>query len=382
MGKFIFWFSIIILGYTYFGYYLLLNVLARVFGDKDKVTFKEAYYPQTTIIIPAYNEESVIEQRIQNLIELDYPKDKLEIIIASDGSNDRTVEIVEKYEKQGIRALDFKENRGRADVHNDSEKLASGEIVVFTDADTLFEKDFINKIVMPFSDPKVGCTVGQLIYKPKGTSISEAESRYYNKWEFNLKELESILGILANGTGACMAIRKELFRPLTPIDDVDTATVVDMVLKGFRTVFVKDAIAYDLPPSSVKSELSYRIRGTSKTIMSLARRTNFRGWLKNPILGWSILSHRVFRYCMPYFMIVAAISNMFLLEKGILYQVTFAIQSIFYVLLFVGWLGEHIRKRVPIASAIFSFGVAMFGMAIGVAKGITGRAPTAYKMED
>ncbi len=370
------------LGYTYFGYYLLLSVLARIFGDKGKVTFKEAYYPQTTIIIPAYNEESVIEHRIQNLLELDYPKDKLEMVIASDGSSDRTVEIAKQYEKRGITTLDFKENRGRADVHNGSVKVVSGEIVVFTDADTLFERDFINKIVVPFSDPKVGCAIGQLIYKPKGTSIAEAESRYYNKWEFNLKELESTLGILVNGTGACMAIRKELFRPLTPIDDVDTATVVDMALKGFRTVFVKDAIAYDLPPSSVKSELSYRVRGTSKTIMSLAGRTNFWGWLKNPILSWSILSHRVFRYCTPYFMTAAMVSNMFVLEKGMLYQIIFAIQASFYVLLFVGWLGERIRKRIPIASAIFSFGVAMFGMAIGVAKGITGRAPTVYKMED
>jgi biofilm PGA synthesis N-glycosyltransferase PgaC len=380
--EYIFWISISLISYTWIGYFLLLNFIAVFTRNKVKIKNENNLYPFISVIVAAYNEEKVVEKRIRNLLNLDYPKDKIEIIIASDGSTDQTVVIAKRYEKQGVMVLDFKENRGRADVHNDSVKIANGKIVVFTDADSSFEKDFVKKIVLSFSDPEVGCVVGNLIYKSKGSCIAERESFYYNSVESKLKDLENKIGILANGTGACMAIRKGLFKPLTPVDDVDTATVVDIVLQGYRAVFAKDAIAYDLPPNSVKSELSYRIRGTSKTIMSLLRRTGLKGWFKNPILSWSILSHRVFRYFTPYFIAVTLILNLFLLGKSILYQIFFFLQIVFYLLVTIGWIGEYAKKRIPVASTAFSFGLAMFGMMLGVAKGITGKAPASYKMPD
>ena len=235
---------------------------------------------------------------------------------------------------------------------------------------------------MPFSDPKVGCAVGNLVYRSHGSYVADTESLYYNRLEFRLKDLENKLGILANGTGACMAIRKKLFKPLTPVDDTDTATVIDIILQGYRVVFVKDAIAYDIPPHSLRSELQVKIRGVSKTLMSLSRRMNLKEWYKHPFLIWNLLSHRIFRYLTPYFMVAAFILNLCLLKEGLLYQIIFITQIAFYSLIVLGLVGECFRKGIPIASVAFSFSVALLGMMVGVAVAIMGKAPTSHKTDD
>lgn len=384
MGAFeiIFWGAIGISVYTYLFYPLILHFIARLIKPKKVKVEIYPYVTTVTIIIAAYDKEKAIEKRIQNLLSLCYPKDKVEIIVASDGSTDRTVEKTRQFEEYGVKTLEFFKNRGRAAVHNDSLKIAKSDIVIFTDADTTFEKDFISKVISPFSDPNVGCVVGNLIYKSKGGCIAEMESLYYNKWELNLKELESKLGILANGTGACMAIRKKLFKWLDPTDDIDTTTVIDIVFQGYRVVFAKDAIAYDIPPHSIKSEFDYRIRGTSQTLMILLRRIPIKRYFRRPLLSWSLLSHRILRYLTPYFMTTILISNIFLLKEGLLYQIFFGMQVFFYIFAIFGWLGEYSKIKISIASTAFSFCVAMLGIMIGVAKGITGKAPASYKMQD
>ncbi len=383
IGILIFWLCLFFVFYTYFGYYLILYAIDKVIKKKSRKGLNALeWQPSVSVIVAAYDEEKVIENRIKNLLELDYPKDGLEIIISSDGSIDSTVEKARKFEDYGVKILEFKENRGRAAIHNDSLKVAKGDIVTFTDADTIFEKDFVNKVILPFSDSHVGCVVGNLIYKSTGSCISEVETFYYNKWEIKLKDLESKLGILANGTGACMAIRKKLFKWLAPTDDIDTTTVIDIVLQGYRVVFAKDAIAYDIPPHSFKSELNYRIRGTSQTLSTLSKRIYLKEWVKHPFLSWSVLSHRVLRYFTLYFMAVILIFNIFLLEEGVFYQTSFVMQIIFYVFAILGWFGEYLKIKIPITSTAFSFCVAMLGIMIGVAKGITGKAPASYKMQD
>ncbi len=381
MVRVIFWGSVVALVYTYFGYYLILSILVLV-SKKREITPVDAFAPTVTIVVPAYNEERVIERRIRNLLDLDYPAEKLEKVVASDGSTDGTVNKAKQFAARGIQVLEFEKNRGRADVHNDLVKIARGNIVIFTDADSSFEKDFVKEITRPFSDAAIGCVVGRLIYESKNTNISEAEALYYNRWELGLKEAESKLGVLANGTGACMAIRKELFKPLTPVDDVDTATVIDVILQGYSVVFAKQAIAYDVPPKSVSGELRYRARATSKTIRSVMGRMGFQGWLKRPTAAWSILSHRGIRYLTPFFMVAVFITNLFLLGNGIVYQVLLGTQIAFYALAVAGWIGESTQKKIPIASVAFGFGVAMLGILLGVSRVIINRVPSTYVMDD
>ena len=377
--KIVFWINIIIVIYVYFGYFFILKFLTLVFKKENFSKLKKIQkYPLISVIIAAYNEERVIKKRIGNLLQQDYPEDKLEIILASDGSTDRTVEIAKQFGKYGVKILDFKQNRGRAAVQNDGVKEAKGEIIIFTDAETEFEKSFLRKIIKYFSDKKVGCVVGNLIYKAKDSPISQSEGLYF-KFEKKIRELESKLGVLATATGACMAIRKKLWKDLTPIDDCDFTTPLDVILQGYKAVFAKDAIAYDIPPSSVKGELKARIRQTSKNFIGTLKRWGIKGWIKHPFVSWGLLSHKILRWFTPFFMLGAFLSNAFLLNEGWIYKFAFIGQIAFYMLTILGFAGELFKKRIPVASTIFSFCIANVGMGIGVIKGLLGKAPAAYR---
>ncbi len=381
MSEIIFILSFVLLVYTWIGYYGVLGLLAKCFPGKELNYADREHKPPVSILISAYNETDVIEERIRNLLALRYPKENLEILIGSDGSTDETVEVVKKYSDRGVTVVDFKENRGRADVHNDLIEMAKGRILVFTDADTEFDPLFVENIVKPFVNPEIGATVGRFSYRIKGGTIAEHEGIYW-KYELRIKELENKLGILNNGIGACMAFRKELFKPLAPVDDIDTATVIDIIMQGYKIFYATDALAYDIPPHSAKSEFKMRIRGTSKTLSSVRRRTNIWGWLKNPVLTWSLTSHRLLRYASPYFMVMLLLSNFMILSDGTFYQFTFIAQVAFYLFAVIGWIGNSVKKDISVASSVFSFCVAMSGMMIGVAKALTGNVTVMYKTDD
>ena len=379
--KLFFWINVIIIVYVYLGFFCILEILTFVFKKRifSNNKFKTQKYPFISVIIAAFNEEKNIQRRIENLLQQDYPEDKLEIIVASDGSTDRTVEIAKQF--LGVKVLDFKENRGRAAIQNDGVKIAKGEVIVFTDSETEFKKNFLRRITEYFFYEKVGCVVGNLVYQTQGTSISESEGFYW-KLEKKLRRLESDLGILATATGACMAVRKNLWRDLTPIDDSDFTTPLDIILQGYRVVYTSDAIAYDIPPSSIMGELKARIRQTAKNLVGTLKHWGWQGWIKHPFVSWGLLSHKILRWLTPFFMIGAFISNLFILDKGIFYQLTFAGQVIFYLIAVIGMAGEFLKISIPIASTIFSFCIANIGMGIGVIKGLLGKAPAAYKMEE
>ncbi|RLB04932.1 MAG: hypothetical protein DRG83_03730, partial [Deltaproteobacteria bacterium] len=239
-----FWISLTSLIYVYFGYlgFLKLISIVKKVRTCDTAVYNDCF-PIVSVIVAAYNEEKSIGRRIENLLEQNYPKDKLEIIVASDGSTDRTVRIAKQF--LGVKVLDFKENRGRAAIQNDGVKIAKGEVIVFTDSETEFEKNFLRRITEYFFYEKVGCVVGNLVYRTQRTSISESEGFYW-KLEKKLRRLESDLGILSTATGACMAVRKNLWKDLAPIDDSDFTTPLDVILQGYKIVYAPDAIAYDI----------------------------------------------------------------------------------------------------------------------------------------
>jgi cellulose synthase/poly-beta-1,6-N-acetylglucosamine synthase-like glycosyltransferase len=327
-----------------------------------------------SVIIAAHNEEERVAARLRNCLAQGYPS-HLEIIVASDGSTDRTVEIAREYE--GVVVLDFPQNRGRAAVQNDAAASARGEIVVFTDAETEFEPDFLARIAAAFADPRVGCAVGNLVYREKDTAVGVSEGMYW-RFEKKLRQVESDLGILATATGACMAVRRSLWRPLTPIDDSDFTTPLDVILQGYRVVYVPEAVAYDVPASSMRGEFRTRVRQTSKNLIGTLRRWGLRNWFTHPAVSWGLLSHKILRWMTPFFMAGALAANRFLLDDPF-YRLTLALQAVFYLLGIVGFVADAFGRRVPLASFVAGFCVACLGMGVGVIKGLFGRAPAAYR---
>ncbi len=342
--KILFWILFFLAFWTYFGYPLALVFLLKFKRKRKKVIQKECY-PKISIITAVCNEEKNIKKRIQNLLEQDYPKDKLEIIVASDGSTDRTVEFARGYEGRNIKILDFKQNRGRAEVHNSAVKEARGDIIIFTDANTEFELAFLKKVIENFRNSKVGCLAGSLIYKPRSeTSVSKMESSYF-KFEKKIREMEDSLGILVATTGACMAVRKKLWKNLSPIVDCDFATSLDTISQGYKTVFAKDAVAYDVPSATVKEELKVRIRQTSQGFVGILKRWGVKGLIDHPLVSFSLFSHKVLRWFTPFLLLGLFIGNLFLINYGLFYMVIFWGQLIFYGLAILGFLGEILSKK-------------------------------------
>ncbi|MCL6472834.1 MAG: glycosyltransferase [Firmicutes bacterium] len=381
--KVVFWVSLFLLLYTHLLYPAVLYLMALYIRRRPLVNNND-YDAKISIVIAIHNEENVISKKLQNILDsISHPSlgKNVEIILASDGSSDNTVAIANKFKQyMNLKILSLS-RQGKALAHNEAIKNANGELIIFTDADAEFDTAFIKNVANYFSLKDVGCVTGNLIYKPTNSAISKSESLYW-KIERKIRSLESNIGILATASGACMAVRKELWLDLTPTDDSDFITPLDVVLQGYRVIFAPDAIAYDIPPSSVKGEFKTRIRQTSKNFIGTLRRWGWVGLAKHPFVSWGLVSHKILRWLTPFFMFLVLLGDLLLLREGFLYRLIFVKQIIFYCTAIVGFFGEVVKIRLPVASAVFSFCVASFGMGVGVIKSIVGKAPSLYGLED
>jgi cellulose synthase/poly-beta-1,6-N-acetylglucosamine synthase-like glycosyltransferase len=379
----LFWLSVFMVLYTYGGYYLLLEVfrVLRKGTTSQAPSFTGDDPPRVSVVVAAYNEEERIVDRIDNLLGCGYPENKVEILVVSDGSTDRTVDLVRSCGDDRVNLLEFGQNRGRAAVHNDAVRAATGQILVFTDAETQFEPLFLRNMIPYFGDESVGCVVGNLIYRTDDDAIAEAESLYW-KYEKRLRNLESDLGLLATATGACMGVRKDLWKKLEATDDVDFIAPLDVIIQGYRVVFAEEAMASDFPPHSAKSELETRIRQTSRNFLGTIRKWTWRQWIKYPMVTWALISHKILRWLTPYFLLAVFFSNLFLYHEHTMYALTFACQIFFSILAVIGYLGARRKRIVPVASSIFAFCLANIGMAIGVFNALTGKIPAVYRKAD
>ena len=339
----LFWTSLTLIGYSYILYPMILVLLRRSPGRE--APSKEQECPAVSIVIAAYNEEKVIRERIKNLLALDYPAGKIEIIIASDGSSDTTVAIASEYAKEGIVIHDHKQRRGKVNVLNSTVINAKNAIIVFSDANTFFQPDAVRVLVRGFEDKNVGCVCGRLIFTTEGSTSGELEGIYW-RYETFLKTVEGQQGALLGANGAIFALRKELFS-LCPPDTIIEDFVVPMKIleKGFKCIYAPDAIAYEDAAKHIIQEKKRRIRigaGDYQAIGLL--------WpLLDPLRGFPALafwSHKILRWFTPFFMLIAFISNVLLVSHPP-FQWAFAAQCTFYGLGILGhlltWAGIPIK---------------------------------------
>jgi cellulose synthase/poly-beta-1,6-N-acetylglucosamine synthase-like glycosyltransferase len=336
--------------YAYVGYPLLVGGLARAFGRPEReATIDEASLPSVACVIAAHNEAEVIEARIANALAMDYPRDRLTIIIASDGSDDETVEICCRHEPQ-IRLLAFRERRGKAATLNATMALLDSEIVVLSDANTFMEPDAIRALVRRFTDPKVGSVCGRLVLRDPTTGRN-VDSMYW-RYETFLKRCEGLLGGLLGANGAIYAIRRSLIVPLpsgTVVDDF-VMPLLAKVRSGCRIAYAPDAVAHEESAPNIGGEFRRRARigvGGFQALWMLRD-------LLHPRWGWTAFtfwSHKVLRWICPFLLLIALATAAALATESATYRAALLIQLGFYALCALGALvpaGRHPLRAIRI----------------------------------
>jgi poly-beta-1,6-N-acetyl-D-glucosamine synthase len=304
MGR-LFWFFLFTVFYTYLGYPLLLVLLARVHSRKQDYPL---ITPPVTLLIAAHNEQAIIAEKLNNSLALDYPRDKLQILVTADGSNDRTPDIVREFANSGVELTYLPPRRGKMAAINRAMSLAQGEIVLFSDANNMYSPDILRRLVAPFADPTVGIvTGGKSIIQGDG-ALGDSEGLYW-KYESFVKQQETRLGCCAAVAGEVMAIRRSLFEPQP--DHVltdDTHLALQVIGQGYRVIYVPEARSYERVSVSARDELTRRARifvGRYQELMSIHKVLS----LRQPLTSWQVLSHQSIRTLVPLAMIAALLTN-------------------------------------------------------------------------
>lgn len=360
MARLWFWIAAGFPVYVYFGYPTLLWGLQAIFRSSAS---RPPVEPSVSLLVAAYNEAAVIAEKIRNALALDYPADKLEIVVASDGSKDATAEIVRSLaeaESVGqIRLLNFETNRGKTVVLNDTVPQLRGEIVAFSDASSMLAPNSIRVLVQSFSDPRIGASSGVYRLLKKDQARLGAQEDLYWKYETFLKVQEAKLGAFTGAHGSLYAIRRELYPFPSPDTINDDFTIPIRILEqGYRVAYEPAAVAYE--EAHEMEGFSRRVRITAGNIEQL-REIKSLLWPPRPFVLFCLLSHKTGRLLVPLFMLVALATNV-VLRSQFPYNWLLVGQVLFYGLAVLGSIFSLRPKilRLPyyfcmINSALFAW---------------------------
>lgn len=342
----VYWLLIGIIAYIYVGYPMLCFFIGKII--RKPILQDDSFSPFVTMIISAYNEEKFIAQKIDNTLNLDYPKEKLQILIASDGSVDKTNEIVKRYTVYGIQLLEFKRNRGKTLTQNDAVKHSKGDIIVFSDANAIYKEDAIKKIVRNFKDSSVGCVCGELRYMDEKKAAVEGEGLYW-RYERSLKVLESKICNVLGANGSIYAVRKKLYVPLKKDIISDFVEPLKIVEQGYRNVYESKAISFESASSNYKSEFQRKVRIITRSYRGLLSSIYLLNPFRYGFLAISLLSHKLLRWFAWIFLLMLLIVNTLLaLNIDMIYTILLLIQLVFYLLALIGILSNRLWKPLLI----------------------------------
>ena len=333
------WSSAAIITYAYIGYPVLITLLSFFFDTKVKTAKIE---PSVTLLIAAYNEEKDISKKLDNSLALDYPKEKLEIVVASDGSTDETDEIVRKYEKneRGVRVVLHRvEGRlGKTAAQNSAVRVAKGDIIIFSDAASLYDPNAVRALTRNYADPSVGAVSGlyRYINKTEG-SVGTATIRFWNFENF-IKSRQTRIKTITGCCGCIYSVRRDAYTELPPNIISDLVEPLTILKKGYRIVFEPEALAYEETTEKPKDEFRMRVRVIVRGMNGLLYMRSLLNPLRYPFVAFQLFSHKVLRWLVPVFCIVLFLTSASLAATGPAYGSLFLAQVSFYVLAMAGAL--------------------------------------------
>jgi len=369
----LFWLSAGLLAYVYVGYPLLIGVLAKVFPSSFDCV--GPFEPTVSILISAYNEAPVIAAKIENSLSLEFPPGHLEVIVVSDCSDDATDETVRKYADRGVRLLRQSQRLGKSAALNYAVPQAQGKILLFSDANAIYQPDALRHLVRHFLNPKVGYVVGNARYYEKGRESSSAESEgFYWKLETYLKKKESLFGSVVGGDGAIYAIRRELYSPLLPTDINDFLNPLQIIARGYLGVFEPQAVCYEEAAENFSQEYRRKVRIISRSLNALRRIPAVLNPFANIRHWFSLISHKLLRWFAPFFMILMFSASLALWQIQI-YRVSAVLQVAAYFLALLGWMWRPKNKIGKITSLAYYFCVVNLASLVGCVKCLRGDLP-------
>lgn len=320
----VFWIAVVFLAYVFAGYPLLLAVVG---GLRRRGVQRAPIEPLVSIIIPAHNEETTIGRKIENTLALEYPEEKREIIVASDGSSDGTAEVIRSYAARGVRLLEQRVRLGKHHVQMLARDMARGEILVFTDASVELEPQALRRIVSNFADPSVGCVSSEDAVAGSQRWMGE---RFYVMLEMRLRRLEAAAGSLVGLSGSFFAARREVCRRWNPHQSSDFFLPLEAARLGMRTVVDPECRGhYGLVPSE-RAELQRKVRTIVHGIDVLFEHAGLLNPFRHGFFALQLISHKLFRWLVPFAAAALLLATVFLWDAGPFYQSALVLQAGLY----------------------------------------------------
>lgn len=365
--KWVFWGSAGLIAFTYVGYPAWLWVRTRL---SRKPVLAAPYSPTISIVMVVRNEEACLEEKLTNLLGLNYPADRREIIVVSDGSTDSTNRILEAYSDRGIQAVCLNESQGKAAGLNQATAISHGEVVVFTDARQMIERDALGHLVENFADPGIGCVSGELMLGDPSLGETLHGMGLYWRIEKKVREMESTSGSVVGATGAIYAVRRGAFQAV-PKDLIldDVLIPMQVVRQGHRALFEPRSRAWDSPNLGGQREFKRKVR----TLTGNYQLLQVAPWLlgeTNPI-RFEFVSHKLLRLIIPFALLALLISSAML--TGALYRAVLVLQLFGYGLSALALAGVKAGPITRLADAALTFVVLNMAAAVAFANFVSGR---------
>lgn len=366
----LFWISMALVFYVYLGYPVFLGILAQVLPRRHHLD--ENFRPMVSLLISAYNEAAVMREKIENALQLSYAKSLFEIIVVSDCSNDGTDDIVFNYAGSGVRLIRQEERLGKAAALNLAVPQARGEIIVFSDANAMYQSDAIENFVRHFADPQIGYVVGNARYIESASDSQSSQSEgLYWKLETWLKRKESDFESVVGGDGAIYAIRRDLYSTLLPTDINDFLNPLQIIDRGYRGLFDPAVVCFEETADTFAQEFRRKVRIVSRALNAVRRASGVLNPLRNPRHWWLLVSHKLLRWLAPFFLLTL-LTTSFALAGVRFYRWVAVIQVAFYFLALLGWALQNRRSVPKPVSIAFYFCVVNLASLLGCIKCLQG----------
>ncbi len=345
LGQLVFWICVFLLAYVYVGYPLLVFLVSLV---KPRPVTRGNIEPRVTVLITAFNEEAAIRAKLENTIAIEYPADKLEILVASDGSTDQTDAITLEFADRGVRLFRQEGRVGKTETQNNAVEQASGDIILFSDATTEYEPSVLRKLLPAFADGTVGCVAGRLVYvDDASTNVGTGAKSYWN-YETWLKSSESSACSLIGASGCLYAVRKSAYIPMYSEACSDFLVCTMLYRQGLRSVFEPEASCVEHTNKSSRDEMRMRVRVISQTFTDLWRNRDMFNPIKSGFYAVELFSHKLLRYAVPLILAALLASSATLAPASIFFFVMLSIQGSFYLMALAGWLAERAGRHISI----------------------------------